>query len=106
MPFLEHLDLSIDPGHFIAIAGPSRIRKDHSNAYDCRSIETSKRHGNKSSRITFKVGNDFQDLQLADGATSLINVLGGSLGRHSFFQLFLAFQKKNESARKLLSNLG
>ena len=49
----------------------------------------------------------FQDLQLADGATSLINVLGGSLGRHSFLSTLFGFPKEElESARKLLVKFG
>ena len=49
----------------------------------------------------------FQDLQLADGATALTNVLGGALGRHSFLSTVWRFphQEQND-ARRLLTQFG
>ena len=38
----------------------------------------------------------FQDLQLANGASTLNNVLSGCLGRHSSFKTLLGFPKKEK----------
>ena len=49
----------------------------------------------------------FQDLKLADGATALTNVLGGSLGRHSFLSTFFRFPaQEQEKAHRLLDHFG
>ena len=49
----------------------------------------------------------FQDLQLADGATALTNVLGGSLERHSFLSTFFGFPTHEQiEANVLLTQFG
>ena len=104
---LEHLDLSIDPGHFIAIAGPSGSGKTSLMRTIAGQLKPAKGMVINHLESPSKLAMIFQDLQLADGATSLINVLGGSLGRHSFFSTFFGFPKEElESARKLLVKFG
>ena len=46
----------------------------------------------------------FQDLQLADGATALTNVLGGSLGRHSFLSTLWGFPSEEQKKAHILLN--
>ena len=104
---LEDLNLSIDPGSFIAITGSSGSGKTTLLRTIAGELEPAKGMVSNHLQSPSQLAMIFQDLQLADGATSLVNVLGGSLGRHSFLSTFFGFPKEEiESARKLLVKFG
>ena len=104
---IRKLNLSIPAESFIAITGPSGVGKtsllrllgnDLSATEGC--INTTLGNGQYTSII-------FQDLQLADGASTLTNALGGCLGRHSSLRTFFGLpMQEKEKAMHWLTRFG
>ena len=104
---VQGLDLSLNAGSFVAITGPSGSGKTTLLRTLAGEIKTAEGTVNYQLDCPTRLAMIFQDLQLADGATALTNVLGGSLGRHSFLSTFWRFphQEQND-ARRLLTQFG
>ena len=100
----RQLNLSLPLGHFIAVTGPSGSGK--TSLLRCLAGEISPHEG----RITTShssIAMIHQDLQLAHGATCLMNALGGALGRHSFLSTLFSFPaSEREQAEELLHSFG
>lgn len=104
---IQDLDLSLDAGSFVAITGSSGSGK--TTLLRTLAAEIAPAQGTVRNLLDCptRLAMIFQDLQLADGATALTNVLGGSLGRHSFLSTLWRFPThEQESAHRLLSQLG
>jgi len=104
---VQGLDLSLNAGSFVAITGPSGSGKTTLLRTLAGEIKTAEGTVNYQLDCPTRLAMIFQDLQLADGATALTNVLGGSLGRHSFLSTVWRFphQEQND-ARRLLTQFG
>lgn len=101
----RNLDLSLKPGIFLAITGPSGSGK--TSLLRALAGETGTREGTISRPPGNQVCMVHQDLQLADGASCLMNALGGCLGRHSFFSTLFSFPAEERAeAIALLREFG
>ena len=104
---LKGLNLSLNPGSFVAITGSSGSGK--TTLLRTLAGEITPEIGNIDNQLDSptKLAMICQDLQLADGATALTNVLGGSLGRHSFISTLWRFPPdERKEASRLLSLFG
>jgi phosphonate transport system ATP-binding protein len=104
---LKGLNLSLCPGSFVAVTGASGSGK--TTLLRTLAAEISPAEGRVDNQLDCptKLAMIFQDLQLADGATALTNVLGGCLGRHSFLSTLWRFPAKDrQEASQLLSQFG
>ena len=95
----RELNLSLNKTSFIAVTGSSGAGK--TSLLRCLSGQLSPSEGTivRSSGTTALI---HQDLQLANGATCLMNALGGCLGRHSFLSTLLSFPSEEQTAAKIL----
>jgi phosphonate transport system ATP-binding protein len=103
----RNLELSIPPSTFVAITGPSGVGKTSLLRLLTKEIFPTE------GKITINLTEDqpsamiFQDLQLANGASTLTNVLGGSLSRHSSVRTLLGFPSvEKERSLYLLDQFG
>jgi phosphonate transport system ATP-binding protein len=103
----EPLSFSVQPGEFVAIVGRSGSGKTSL----LRSIagKTPSEQGliENFSQDTLCYGTIYQDLELAEGATTINNALSGCLGRYSTWQTLFGFPgHEKEKAYELLDRLG
>ena len=103
----EPLSFSVQPGEFVAIVGRSGSGKTSL----LRSIagKTPSQQGSieNFSQDTLCYGTIYQDLELAEGATTINNALSGCLGRYSTWQTLFGFpDHEKEKAYELLDRLG
>jgi phosphonate transport system ATP-binding protein len=104
---LKGLTLSLTPGTFIAITGSSGSGKTTLLRTLAGELEPAEGKVVNHLDCPTRLAMIFQDLQLADGATALTNVMGGSLGRHSFLSTLFRFpSKEREQALHLLAKFG
>ena len=104
---IKNLDLSLDRGSFLAVTGPSGSGKTTLLRTLAGEMEASLGSVKKQLDCHNRLAMIFQDLQLADGATALTNVLGGSLERHSFLSTFFGFPTHEQiEANVLLTQFG
>ena len=104
---VQNLDLSLDRGSFLAVTGPSGSGKTTLLRTLAGEMEASLGSVKKQLDCHNRLAMIFQDLQLADGATALTNVLGGSLERHSFLSTFFGFPTHEQiEANSLLTQFG
>ena len=95
----RELDLCVSEPCFIAVTGSSGAGK--TSLLRCLSGQLSPSEGTITrGPVTTAVIR--QDLQLANGASCLMNALGGCLGRHSFLSTLLSFPSEERSAAKTL----
>ena len=103
----RNLDISIPPQSFVGVTGPSGVGKTsllRLLARDLQADEGKVCSHLQSGQITAMI---FQDLQLANGASTLTNILGGCLGRHSGISTFFNFpNSEKEVANKWLEKFG
>jgi len=103
----RNLSFSIPTGAFISLTGPSGVGK--TSLLRILSRELSPTEGELFCPLdpAPKKAMIFQDLQLAEGASSLTNVLSGSLGKYSSIKTLFGFpQKEKERGLILLRELG
>ena len=106
-PVLKSLNLSFNPGTFVAITGPSGSGKTTLLRTLAGELEPVEGKVVNYLDCPTRLAMIFQDLKLADGATALTNVLGGSLGRHSFLSTLFRFPaEEQEKAHRLLAQFG
>ena len=99
----RNLDFTLPGQSFLAVTGPSGTGK--TSLLRCLSGKLSPTEGSLSRELPLAMIH--QDLELADGATCLMNALGGCLGRHSFLSTLFSFPpKEKKQAKKLLSDFG
>ena len=104
---LKGLTLSLNPGTFVAVTGPSGSGKTTLLRTLAGELEPAEGKVDNHLDCPARLAMIFQDLQLADGATALTNVLGGSLGRHSFLSTLFRFPSdEREKALHLLAQFG
>ena len=104
---LKGLTLSLNSGTFVAITGSSGSGKTTLLRTLAGELEPAEGKVVNHLDCTTGLAMIFQDLQLADGATALTNVLGGSLGRHSFLSTLFRFpSEEREKALHLLAKFG
>jgi phosphonate transport system ATP-binding protein len=104
---LKGLTLSLNPGTFVAVTGPSGSGKTTLLRTLAGELEPAEGKVVNHLDCPTCLAMIFQDLQLADGATALTNVLGGSLGRHSFLSTLFRFpSEEREKAHRLLAQFG
>lgn len=104
---LKSLILSLNPGTFVAVTGPSGSGKTTLLRTLAGELEPAEGKVVNHLDCPTRLAMIFQDLQLADGATALTNVLGGSLGRHSFLSTLFRFpSQEQEKALHLLAEFG
>jgi phosphonate transport system ATP-binding protein len=104
---LKGLTLSLTPGTFIAITGSSGSGKTTLLRTLAGELEPAEGKVVNHLDCPTRLAMIFQDLQLADGATALTNVMGGSLGRHSFLSTLFRFpSEEREQALHLLTKFG
>jgi phosphonate transport system ATP-binding protein len=103
----RNLGISIPPQSFVGVTGPSGVGKTsllRLLASDLQADEGKVFSHLQGGQNTAMI---FQDLQLADGASTLHNALGGSLGRHSGISTFFNFPKQEkEAANNWLEKFG
>ena len=92
----KNLHLSIPPSSFVAITGPSGVGK--TSLLRILSGQLLPTEGTVISLLKDdqEISMIFQDLQLANGASTLTNALGGCLGRHSAIKTLLGFPKSEK----------
>ena len=101
------LTLSLTPRTFIAITGASGSGKTTLLRTLAGELEPAEGKVVNHLDCPTRLAMIFQDLQLADGATALTNVMGGSLGRHSFLSTLFRFpSEEREQAHRLLAQFG
>ena len=104
---IKGLSLSLSPGSFVAVTGPSGSGKTTLLRTLAGELDPVAGQVSNCLESSSQLAMIFQDLQLADGATAVTNVLGGSLGRHSFLSTLWSFPKdEREEASRLLSQFG
>ena len=104
---LQGLTFDLKPGSFIAITGSSGSGKTTLLRTLAGELEPAEGKVINHLDCPTRLAMIFQDLQLADGATALTNVLGGSLGRHSFLSTVFRFPpEEREKALLLLTKFG
>ena len=103
----RNLSFYVPRDAFISVTGPSGVGK--TSLLRILSGELSPTEGELFCPLDSapKQAMVFQDLQLAEGASTLTNVLSGSLGRYSSIQTLFGFpQKEKERGLILLQKLG
>ena len=103
---IKDLDLALKPGSFVAITGSSGSGKTTLLRTLAGDIGAAEGTINNQLECPTRLAMIFQDLQLADGATALTNVLGGSLGPTLSFPPFGVFLLKKKKAHILLNQFG
>ena len=101
------LSFSVPGSSFVAITGSSGVGK--TSLMRLLSGDLKGNEGNLESNLSTdeNISMIFQDLQLANGASTLANALGGCLGRHSSVRTLLGFPKQEkDAALKWLSQFG
>ena len=101
---IKNLDLALHPGSFVAITGSSGSGKTTLLRTLAGEIKSAEGTINNQLECPTRLAMIFQDLQLADGATALTNVLGGSLGRHSFLSTLWGFPSEEQKQAHILLN--
>ena len=101
---LKNLNISLNQGTFVAVTGPSGSGKTTLLRTLAGTLTPAEGKVISNLDSTKSLAMIFQDLQLADGATAINNVLGGSLGRHSFLSTLFRFPaEERKEAHHLLS---
>ena len=101
---LKNLSISLNRGTFVAVTGPSGSGKTTLLRTLTGALTPAEGKVISNLDSTKSLAMIFQDLQLADGATAINNVLGGSLGRHSFLSTLFRFPaKERKEAYRLLA---
>lgn len=101
---LKNLSISLNQGTFVAVTGPSGSGKTTLLRTLAGTLTPAEGKVISNLDSTKSLAMIFQDLQLADGATAINNVLGGSLGRHSFLSTLFRFPaEERKEAHHLLS---
>ena len=99
---IKNLDLHLHPGSFVAITGSSGSGK--TSLLRALGGEIVAAEGTVTNKLDCpnRLAMIFQDLQLADGATAVTNVLGGALSRYSFLSTLWRFPSEEQRQAKLL----
>ena len=99
---IKKLDLHLHPGSFVAITGSSGSGK--TTLLRALAGEIVAAEGTVTNKLDCpnRLAMIFQDLQLADGATAVTNVLGGALSRYSFLSTLWRFPSEEQRQAKLL----